>query len=419
MNIKLNELSVQTKIAEMPDFLKRRMDEFFLERWGKLWGGKHILRGRIPDRQSIQLLSNDYLSIAGHEEIVKAQVDCLLGDTQSVLMSGSFLRGDNHQRRFERRMADYTGYESSILAQSGYAANVGLIQVLASDGVPVYMDMNAHASMWEGVISAGAQVRPFRHNDLEHLRRQLKTYGQGIVCVDSVYSTMGALCELEGVVDVATEFGCLIIVDESHSLGTHGPFGSGMVREYGLNDRVHFVTASLAKAFSGRAGIILCSKTFEEYFWCTARTAIFSSCLLPYEIAGLDKTLDIIIRDGWRREAMRMNADFLRNGLTELGYNVSASQSQIISLEAGPENLTLKLREALEERDVFGSVFCAPATAKNRSMIRLSINAGLTLNQVGHVLDVCAEIRDEVGMWDWASPRRLHRDVGARQRAVG
>lgn len=418
MNIRLNEVSIQKNIDQMPDFLKRRMDDFFIERWGKLWGGKHILRGRLPDKHSIQLLSNDYLSIAGHEDIVKAQVECLLGDTQSVLMSGSFLRGDNHQRRFERRMADYTGYESSILCQSGYAANVGLIQVLASEGVPVYMDMNAHASMWEGVISAGAQVRPFRHNDLSHLRRQLNTYGQGIVCVDSVYSTMGALCDLEGVVDLATEFGCLIIVDESHSLGTHGPFGAGMVREYGLNDRVHFVTASLAKAFSGRAGIILCSKTFEEYFWCTARTAIFSSCLLPYEIAGLDKTLDIIVQEGWRREAMRMNSDFLRNGLTELGYNVTASESQIISLEAGVESETLRLREALEERNVFGSVFCAPATAKNRSMIRFSINAGLTLNQVGRVLDVCAAIRDEVGMWDWPSTRRLQR-AGAAQRAAG
>ncbi|WP_111655719.1 alpha-hydroxyketone-type quorum-sensing autoinducer synthase [Isoalcanivorax indicus] len=410
MNIKVGLVQDDVNRKKYPEYLSGRIDAFYSERWGALWGGKHLLRGLIPGDSAIQMISNDYLDVANHPEVIAAQIDCLKNGPQSLMMSGSLLRGDTPQRRFEKRMADYCGYQSAILCQSGYAANVGLIQSVVQEGTPVYMDMNAHASLWEGVRSGGAEVKPFRHNDMQHLERQMARYGQGLVCVDSIYSTMGSVCDLMAVITLAEKYQCMILVDESHSLGTHGPAGAGLVSEMGLQDRVHFVTASLAKAFCGRAGLILCPKQFADYFWMTSLPAIFSSCLLPSEIAGLEATMDIIIRDDWRREALHANADYLRHGLAELGYNVTASGSQIISLEAGPEDATLRLREALEERDVFGSVFCAPATAKSRSMIRFSVNAGLSKAALDRVLGVCRDIRDEVGMASWPSTLRLQRD---------
>ncbi|MBZ2190168.1 quorum-sensing autoinducer CAI-1 synthase [Alcanivorax sp. JB21] len=415
MNIKADMFLSGHSQKKFPDFLTERMDHFFNERWGKLWGGKHLLRGEIPAADAIQMISNDYLSLASHRDVIEAQVTCLRTGPESVMMSGSLMRGDTPQRRFEKRMAEYVGYEAGILCQSGYAANVGLIQSISETGMPVYMDMNAHASLWEGVRSGGASVRPFRHNDLQHLQRQMERYGPGLLCVDSVYSTTGSLCHLPEVVALAEHHDCMVLVDESHSLGTHGPSGAGLVRELGLLHRVHFVTASLAKAFCGRAGLILCPRQFSEYFWMTSLPAIFSSCLLPAEIAGLDTTLDIIMRDEWRRELLHTNADYLRDGLSALGYNVTASDSQIISLEAGAEDATLLLRESLERQGVFGSVFCAPATAKGRSMVRFSVNAGLTRAQLDHVLRVCDVVREEVGMAQWPSTQRLARDVTKRE----
>ena len=393
-----------------PAFLQHRMDAFYVTRWREEWGGKHIMRGPSPGKSDIQLVSNDYLAIANHPDIVRAQIEKLANTGDSVLMSGVFLDDSAPQHRLEKRLAEWAGYPEAILSQSGYAANVGLIQAVAEAGVPVYMDMRAHASLWEGVHSAGADIRPFRHNDLAHLRRMMKRHGQGLLCVDSVYSTMGSVCCLEEVVAVAEEFGCLILVDESHSLGTHGPHGSGLVAELGLTDRVHFMTASLAKAFAARSGVIFCRKDFADYFWFTARPAIFSSCLLPHEIAALDATLSVVIRDDWRRDRLHENANRLRHGLDLLGYNVSDSQSQIIALEAGLEKDTLLLREALEQEGVFGSVFCAPATAKKRSLLRLSVNAGLTREEIDRVLEACAAVRHRVGMWDWPSTRRKHRE---------
>lgn len=397
------------KMAKMPEFIRSRMDDHFINRLQNEWGGDHLLKGAVPQPGAIEMISNDYLGLSNHPRIVAAQVGSLQSGDKSVVMSGAFLKGDNNQRRFEQRCAEWTGYEAAILCQSGYAANVGLIQSIAGADIPVYVDMSGHASLWEGVNSANGRAIPFRHNDMKHLARQVRQHGQGVICVDSVYSTSGTICPLEELVALAEETGCVLIVDESHSLGTHGPDGAGLVAAAGLQERVHFVTASLAKSFSGRAGLVLCSGEFADYFWVTSLPAIFSSCLLDHEILALDATLELIQREHWRREAVQVNADFLRRGLAELGYNVTASQSQIIALEAGTERSTQKLRMALEQRGVFGSVFCAPATPKNRSLVRFSVNALLTLSQLQRVLAVCAEIRDDVDMWEWPSTRRLAR----------
>lgn len=372
------------------------------------------MRGRAPGPESIQLMSNDYLAIAGHERIRAAQVDMLRDAGQDVLMSGVFLGDQCSQHDFEQRIANWSGYPASVLCQSGYAANVGLLQAVTDEKTPIYIDMKAHASLWEGIQSAGARPCPFRHNSVQHLERLIAANGPGLICIDSVYSTSGAIAPIADIVALGRKSGCMILVDESHSLGTHGPDGAGLVAALGLQAEVDFITASLAKAFAGRAGIILCREDFPEFFWFTARPAIFSSCLLGHEVAGLNATLDLVIEDDWRRKVLDWNSRYLRRGLSDAGFNVSDSQSQIIALEAGDELTTLRMREALEAEDIFGAVFCAPATAKNRAMIRLSVNAALTIEQLERIVSGCARAGEALDMHQWPSARRLQRELTAR-----
>jgi CAI-1 autoinducer synthase len=266
--------------------------------------------------------------------------------------------------------------------------------------------MLAHMSLWEGVHSAKAKAIPFFHNDAEHLEKQILKNGPGIVVVDSVYSTNGSVCPLEDVVRICTEHNCLIIVDESHSLGTHGKNGEGMVAALGLTNQVHFITASLAKAFAGRGGFIACSTTLSEYVKFESKPAIFSSNILPHEIEAFDATLDVIRRDDWRRVKLHENASMLRLCLTDMGYNLQGSESQIIALEAGPERKTLLLRDVLEENNIFGAPFYAPATPKNRSLIRFSVHCSLTDLELRQIIDVCYRIREEIGLAEWPSTRR-------------
>jgi CAI-1 autoinducer synthase len=395
-------------IAAEPPILRARVERYYTERVEETWDGGHIMVGRTPGADAIRLVSNDYLCMARHPAVVEAQRRALESE-DAMLMAAVFLHGDSPQASFEQSMADWLGSESSVLSQSGWMANTGLIQSIAEPGTPCYIDMFAHTSLWEGIHSASATPVPFRHNTVEHLERQIARNGPGIVIVDSVYSTSGNVAPLRDIVEVAERGECVIVVDEAHSLGTHGPGGRGLVVEEDLLDRVHFRTASLAKAFAGRAGIVTCSARIAEFLKYNAGPAIFSSGLLPHEIAGLEATRRELERADDARVRLHANADRLRGALTDLGYNLELSKAQILGLEAGPERRTILLRDALESRGVFGSVFCAPATPKNRSLIRFTVNSELTAEDLDRIVEVCAEIRDEVELHDWSSTRRARR----------
>lgn len=390
--------------------VQNKVHAFYHNRMVQDWRGKHLIRGGIPDKHAIQLVSNDYLDIANHPAIREAQRDALLHTENSMMMSAVFLQEGNPQAELEDRFAEYLLAESVILCQSGYSANTGLIQTLVQDTtIPVYIDMLAHMSLWDGVLLGGAKAYAFRHNDIEHLLSQIKKFGPGLVVVDSVYSTNGSVCPLRELVEAISNTECILLVDESHSLGTHGPEGRGMVADLNLTDKVTFRTASLAKAFSGRAGLITCSREFTEYFKFTSKPTIFSSSLLPHEIAGLKKTMQLIKAADERRSLLRYHSAHIREQLIKLGYNLNDSQSQIVSLESGSEWNTIQLRDALEKRGIFGSIFAAPATPKNRALVRLSLNAGLSELQIQRIVKVCRDIRDEIKLDEWPSTRRLAR----------
>lgn len=383
-----------------------RIEHSFIDRWNKIWGGQSLVHGRDPGPDAVRLNGNDYLGLTGHADIVMAQTMAIRQDANCVIQSGSFLLENHPVRAFEKKLAAWIGKDDGVLCQSGYAANVGLLQCVTDAKTPVYIDMLAHTSLWEGAKAAGAPIHPFRHNDVEHLARMIGRHGVGLVIVDSVYSTTGAVAPLLDVVDVAEAGGCMILVDESHSLGTHGPTGAGLCMELGLSGRVHFITASLAKAFAGRAGYFNIPEGLRNYILSTSHHNIFSSCLLPHEVAGLNATLDVIKTCDTERMRLQRHTRQMRASFSEWGYPIHQGTEQIIALEAGTEPDTLFLRDCLEERGVFGAVFCAPATARNRAIVRLTLSSALTDAELQYVDAVAREIAPLVRPWDWPITRR-------------
>jgi CAI-1 autoinducer synthase len=389
-----------------PPALRRRIDREFAARWKDQWGGKFVLHGKPAREGAVRLDGNDYLNVTGHPAIVQAQVNALRQDTEAVVQSGVFLLDDHPAHAFERAMAQWIGKEDGFLCQSGYAANVGLLQIIADEQTPVYLDGLAHMSLWEGARAAKAPAYAFRHNDPAHLERMVLLHGPGVVVVDSVYSTTGALCPLREVVEVAERHGCMIVVDESHSLGTHGPVGAGLCAQLGLTHRVHFITASLAKAFAGRAGYFTAPASMRYYVLISSFPNIFSSSLLPHEVAALAATLGVIKESDDARTRLHSNTLRLRGSLSDAGFPIHQGTEQIISLEAGTESEAMRLRDALEDRGVIGSIFCAPATSKNRAMVRLTLNAALTESEMAHVEGVAQEVAPILKPWDWPIARR-------------
>lgn len=405
----------QFRAPDLADFAALRVDKYYRERVQDTWAGGHIMRGRQPGPDALQLCSNDYLALARHPRILRAMTGSIERDGNGLLMSGIFVHGACPHTDFEQRLAEFMHAEAGVLCQSGYSANTGLIQVIADERTPVYADMMAHMSLWEGIRLAGAKPVTVFHNEVEHLERQILRHGPGVVVVDSVYSTTGSIAPLREIVEICEAQGCILVADESHSLGTHGPNGEGLVVELGLAERVHFRTASLAKAFAGRAGFVTCSRRFADYFKSESNPAIFSSTLLPHDIRGLDATLTVIRQEGWRRDRLRANAAYLRSELDALGYNLNDSECQIVSLESGSEQNTIALRDALESRGIFGAIFCAPATPKSRALMRFSVHAALTDDELGRIVTACRDIRDELDVASWPSTRRKQRgkSVGA------
>jgi CAI-1 autoinducer synthase len=402
----------QARAAELPEFARQRVERFHQERVQVGWSGRHILRGLRPGAGALMLQSNDYLALGQHPDIVEAQCAALTRTGNGNMMSGLFLQQeDDPMHVLERELALALGSEETILCQSGYAANVGLVQTLAGERTPVYVDMLAHASLWEGIKAAGAQAVPVFHNDPEYLERQILRHGPGVVLVDSVYSQNGSLCPLAEFATIAERHGCVFVVDESHSLGTHGVHGEGLVASLGLTGRVHFVTASLAKAYCSRAGVISCSRRFKPYFAFESLPAIFSSTLLPQEIAAIDATHQVIQREGWRRARLQYVTRRVRESLIDLGYPIREGSEQIIALEVGSEAAVMRVRDAFEAENVFGAIFCAPATAKNRALLRLTLHAGLDDAAVNQLVDACARLRDKVGLEEWSATRRERRNV--------
>ncbi|WP_440887551.1 alpha-hydroxyketone-type quorum-sensing autoinducer synthase [Vibrio sp. WZ-1] len=381
-------MSDKAKIKPLPSFVEERLDFYIHDLITKNQNKKHLVLGKRPTNSSIVMQSNDYLSLSSNREIQSDHQKAISEDDDNVVMSAIFLQDEQSKPKFEQQLADFTGMESCLLSQSGWAANVGLLQTICASQTPVYIDFFAHMSLWEGARIAGANIHPFMHNNMTHLQKQIQRHGEGIIIVDSIYSTIGTIAPLETIYEIASESNCALIVDESHSLGTHGPAGSGLVKALGLNDKVDFITVSLAKTFAYRAGAILGPKKLSQSLPFVAYPAIFSSTILPQEVVRLESTLNVIKNADDKRQALFARSSALRTGLKQIGFQIR-SESQIIALECGSEENTEKVRDFLEDHDVFGAVFCRPATGKNKNIIRFSINAEITTAQIEHVLAVC------------------------------
>lgn len=390
-----------------PNFLYQHVEQYF-ECVRNSWGGSHILHGMQPTPDDVVLMSNDYLAIANDLRIIKAETQVLQdvghGTPQSRVFNNHL---DDSHRKFELRIANVLGTEDAVLCQSGYDANLGIVEAFATSSAPVYIDVFAHASLWKGCASAGVKPIPFQHNNIKHLSQQIEKSGPGIVIVDAVYSTNGSLCPLSEMVALVNTHGCAIIVDETHSFGVQGACGEGITKSLGLNADVHFQIVGLSKTFASRGGIVAGSKRNMEFFRYRSFPAIFSTQVMVHEVAGYDMALSIIQGASQRRRIVHERHKQFRNGLSDIGYNVSESQTQIVAIESGSDKETIRFRDYIQSRGLFGSVFCWPATPKNRALIRFTLNAAVTPTQIDKALSILSDAFTDMGAKDWKSTRRV------------
>lgn len=356
---------------------------------------RHPLRSRQTIPEVVELRCNDYLALGGHAAIIAAQIAVLRGGGDDIYMSAAYLSEATMQRAIEQKMAAFLETEDAVMCQSGWCANVGLMQAITNQETQVYIDFFAHAAMWDGARSTGASIHPFRHNKPQHLEKQIRANGAGVIVVSAVYAGNGAICPLTEIADIAAKHGCELVVDESHTIGVYGRQGQGLVSALGLADKVTYRTFSLAKALITRGGMVTGPARIMDFFRYESRPAIFSSAVLQHDVASLGAALNVIQEEAWRRKRLRSNSVSLRRQLAELGFDVPLDGSQIIPLQMGSKADAVRTRDALARYNLFCSIVDLSERPDNGSFVCLSLNSELSAEDLERIAKACARVRSE------------------------
>jgi 8-amino-7-oxononanoate synthase len=301
---------------------------------------------RLPN--GIDLVSNDYLGLAGHPQISDA-MRAALAELPAGSGGSRLLRG-HHEifERIEERLARFSGTESALLFGSGYAANIGWLQAIVMPDDCIVSDERNHASLIDGIRLTKADTRIYPHQDLEALESALQKprKGRAIVVTESVFSMDGDHTPLEAVCDIAERRGAAVIVDEAHATGLYGSRGSGRVEELGLRERVLATIHTGGKALGSGGAWVAGSRALCDVMVNRARSFIFSTAPLPVLGAALDAGLHVVAIEPQRRRDVHRKSTLLRRALSDIGVG-AGGDSPIVPIIAGSNDAALSLQSGL------------------------------------------------------------------------
>ncbi|HEY7114484.1 MAG TPA: aminotransferase class I/II-fold pyridoxal phosphate-dependent enzyme, partial [Thermoanaerobaculia bacterium] len=277
----------------------------------------------------------------------------------------------------------------------------GAISCLVGKGDTVYLDKQDHACIIDGARLSFGDVCKFRHNDVADLKRQMKNdvdaKGRFIV-VDGVFSMEGDVAPLPEILAVAREFDAGLMVDDAHGIGVLGPTGRGTAEHFGLEDEVDLVMGTFSKSMASVGGFIAGDGIVIDYIKHRARSMIFSAAPPPASVAAALATVEIMEREPERRDRLWANTRFFADGLRSLGFDTGESSTPVVPVVVGEDLAALQMVSRLHEEGVFVNCVLSPATPPGRALIRTSLMATHTREQLARALDAFARVGREVGV---------------------
>ena len=359
---------------------------------------------RLERRAGIDVSSNDYLGLSEDPRLREAAAAALAGGLE-VCSTGSRLLSGNAPiwEELEAEFASFAGTESALFFNSGYDANVGLLSALLRPGDMVFSDQLNHASIIDGIRLSRAQKIIFPHLDLNYLEDRLKKpsrtgdrLGRKFIVVESVFSMEGDRAPLADLVRLADRYGADVIVDEAHATGVFGPEGRGSLAEAGLGGRVLASVHTCGKALAS-AGAFLCgSETLKRYLINHARPLIFSTALPPYLGAQIRAALAIARSADDRRESLHALAASLRGRLESDGFDIGGSDSQIVPVRLGSNDLALAFAEELRGYGFAARAIRPPSVPPGESRLRLSLSAKLSVEILQRLVEALRAAQDRL-----------------------
>ena len=344
--------------------------------------------------------SNNYLGLTTHPKVREAAETAITRYGTSCTGS-RFLNGtlEMHEQ-LEVELAEWVGKPAALIFSTGMQVNLGTISALVGKGDVVILDKDDHASIVDGARLSGGEIQRFRHNDMDHLERVLKSIPDSkckLLVVDGLFSMEGDIAPLPEIIPLCKKYGVRLMVDDAHAMGVLGN-GRGTAAHFGVTDKVDLIMSTFSKSFASLGGFIAGDEDVVHYIKHFARSLIFSASIPPSNTAAALAALDVMRQEPERIERINQIAEKMRKSYKELGFNTGNSVTPVIPIIIGDDKLTFMTWKLLFENGVFVNPVIAPATAPGRQLLRTSYMATHTDEQLDKVLSIFEKVGKQVGL---------------------
>jgi 8-amino-7-oxononanoate synthase len=343
--------------------------------------------------------SNSYLGLTNHPKLKEAAKRAV--DKYGSGCAGSrFLNGtlDLHLE-LEEALAKFTGKDEAIVFSTGMQVNLGVLSSVLGRKDFIVSDDSNHASIVDGTRLSFATTRKYKHNNMESLETVLQRIGKergpddiALIVMDGVFSMEGDVAKLPQIVEIAKRYNANIMVDDAHGLGVMGELGRGTANHFGLTDQVDMIMGTFSKSLATIGGFIATSHEIANWLKHNARALIFSASIAPANAAAVIAALELIQNEPERLEKLWANTRYAKNMLDELGFETGHSETPIIPIYVRDITKTFLLTRQLQDEGVFVNPVITPAVAPEDTLIRFSLMATHTFEQIDEAIGKLAKV---------------------------
>lgn len=364
------------------------------------------VQGAASNADVLNFCANNYLGLADHPELIAAAKQSL-DQFGYGMASVRFICGTQTiHRQLEKKIADWLGYEDSILYAACFDANGGLFEPLLTSEDAIVSDSLNHASIIDGIRLCKAKRFRFANSDMDDLRAKLTEAKAAkarniMIATDGVFSMDGYIAKLPEICDLADEFGALVMVDDCHSTGFLGGGGRGTAEHHDCLGRVDILTGTLGKALGGAMGGFTCaSQSIIDLLRQRSRPYLFSNSLAPALVGASMKAIDLVSSSegDQRRKQLFQNANQFRTGMTDAGFKLPKGEHPIIPVMLGDAELSQRMSARLLEKGVYVIGFFYPVVPKDAARIRTQMSAGHSPQQVDRAISAFVEVGKELSV---------------------
>lgn len=343
-------------------------------------------------KETILLGTYNYMGMTFDDDVIAAGKKALeefgAGTTGSRVLNGTFF----HHRDVEQALREFYAMDHAMVFSTGYQANLGIISTIAGKGDYIILDIDSHASIYDGCKMGDAEIVAFRHNDVEALEKRLKRLpaeAGKLVVLEGVYSMLGDVAPLKEMIRVSKEAGAMILVDEAHSMGFIGENGRGVAEEQGVLDDVDFVIGTFSKSVGTVGGFCVSNHPKFEIMRLVCRPYVFTAALPPSVMASSAASIRKLMHNGNKRAHLWESSRTLHKGLRDLGFQLGTAEAQsaIIAVIMPDLEKGAAMWQALLENGLYVNLARPPATPAGMTLLRCSLCAEHTSEQVADILD--------------------------------